>query len=46
MDFVGFYGWPNLTHLTPQQAVTNADNYQFYANGELLRDSRIGFELT
>jgi deuterolysin len=34
VDFVGFYGWPNLTHLTPQQAVTNADNYQFYANGE------------
>jgi deuterolysin len=41
VDFVGFYGWPNLTRLTPQQAVTNADNYQFYANGELLRDSRL-----
>jgi deuterolysin len=37
VDFVGFYGWPNITYLTPQQAITNADNYQFYANGELVQ---------
>jgi deuterolysin len=46
VDFQGFYGWPNLTHLTPQQALTNADNYQFYANGELRPGFGSGAELT
>lgn len=32
VDFKNNYGWPALSYLTPEQAVTNADNYQHYAN--------------
>jgi hypothetical protein len=28
------YGWPKISYLSAEQAVTNADNYQYYANGE------------
>jgi deuterolysin len=38
VDFKDNYGWPRLTYLSPEQALTNADNYQFYANGESLND--------
>jgi deuterolysin len=34
VDFPDNYGWPRLTYLSPEQAVTNADNYQYYANGK------------
>jgi deuterolysin len=34
VDFADNYGWPKLTYLSGEQAVTNADNYQYYANGE------------
>ncbi|KAF2667275.1 hypothetical protein BT63DRAFT_426174 [Microthyrium microscopicum] len=32
VDFQNNYGWPALTYLTPEQAVTNAANYQYFAN--------------
>jgi deuterolysin len=34
VDFPKNYGWPALTYLNAQQAVTNADNYQYFANGK------------
>lgn len=34
VDFRNNYGWPAITYLSAEQAVTNADNYQYYANGK------------